>query len=192
MSSDDHGIGGVMGQAVRDTRELVGREVEPAETGDLFEPLSSEEMLEARSRVGPNASNFAVYQDAKAARAGRPKGAKNKRTDDLVAYLSQFGPDPAVAAMRIIAETEELMIQRSRDAGDGKRKMTFGEARAARMRMIELMAPYFHGKKPIQVDMSFSGLSDLIIAGQTHSAEEVDDILEAEFVDIDQGGGDGS
>lgn len=187
MSSDDHGIGGVVGAAVRETREVVvGAAME--EQVDLFEPLSSEEMLEARGRVGPTASHLDVYRDAHAARRGRTKGARNRRTDDLVAYLSQFGPDPAVAAMRIIAETEELMIQRSVGAGDGKRRTTFAEARAMRVRVIELMMPYFHGKKPIQVDMSFSGVGDLVIEGLTHNSDEVRDIVEADFAPVEEDG----
>jgi hypothetical protein len=40
-------------------------------------------------------------------RRGRPKGAKNKRTDDLAKYLLQFGEDPLVGAMRLATTPPE-------------------------------------------------------------------------------------
>lgn len=194
--STRHGTAAVVQDAVAETRELVARDA--AAQVDLFAAPSSEEIIEARAALGEDASHLEVVRRA---RAGRPKNARNKRTDDLVAYLSQFGPDPAVAAMRIIAEDEELMIQRSRrkvtkivrGKKDGPERivtiteetMTFAEARSLRMRMIEHMTPYFHGKKPVAVDLNFSGLSDLIIAGVTHSDAEVQDVLDADFTSID-------
>jgi hypothetical protein len=42
-----------------------------------------------------------VLRHARERRRGRPKGAKNKRTDDLAKYLLQFGEDPLVGAIRL-------------------------------------------------------------------------------------------
>lgn len=199
MSTED-GIGGVVSGAVAKVRDDVGGAVDQAEQLDMLEPFSSEEMLEARERVGPYASRMAVTREAREARKGRPKGARNKRTDDLVAYLSQFGPDPAVAAMKIIGETEELMVERSKrrvmkvlkggkDRPDKlveveEETMTLEAARSMRMRMIEAMLPYWHGKKPVQVDVSLAGAGLLVIEGLTHDSDEVRDIVDAEFIDI--------
>lgn len=183
--STENGMAKVVADAMRDARAIVDRAQAEEDQLNLLDPLDPEEILEARQRLGGNASHLAVVKEARTARSGRPRGARNKRTDDMAAYLRQFGPDPAIAAMRIIGTTEELMIQRSIEAGDGKRRMTLGEAQQHRMRMIELMMPYFHGKKPVQVDMTFSGVADLVIEGLTHSTEEVRDIVDADFLPVD-------
>ena len=41
------------------------------------------------------------------------------------------------------------------------------------------------GKKPVQVDMTFSGISDLVIEGLTHTTNEVRDIVDADFLPVD-------
>lgn len=181
----------IMDEAMRDAMALVTAAAAEEEQLDMLDPLSSEELVEAQEALGPCAGRLAVVRQARAARRGRPKGARNKRTDDLVAYLSQFGPDPLVAAMRIIAEEEEMMVQRSRDNGDGKRTMTFGEARATRMRMIELAARYWHSPKPVAVDHSFSGVGDMYIDGVNHVTMSAENIADAEFLPVDDAGAEG-
>lgn len=183
--STETGVTQIVDEAIRKRRADIERDEAANRQADLLDPLDPEDLLDARKRLGPNASNLSVVREARTARSGRPKGARNRRTDDLVSYLSQFGPDPAIAAMRIIATTEELMVERSKSVGDGKRRMTFAEAQAHRERMIELMMPYWHGKKPVQVDMTFSGVSDLVIEGLTHTTAEVHDIVEADFLPVD-------
>jgi hypothetical protein len=183
--STDYGPAAVIDEAMRDARELLAGEQAREAQLDLLDPLTSEEMVEAREELGGNASHLAVLKQARANRAGRPKGARNRRTDDLVAYLSEYGPDPAVAAMRIIGTTEELMIQRSISTQDGKRRMTFSEAQAHRMRMIELMLPYWHGKKPVQVDVSFAGVGDLNIDAYVAAAPKPIDVIDADFMAVD-------
>ena len=44
------------------------------------------------------------------------------------------------------------------------------------------------GKKPITIDHSFSGVADLIIQDVTHSAAEIEDIIDAEFLPVLDGG----
>jgi hypothetical protein len=53
------------------------------------------------------------------------------------------------------------------------------------MRAREMIAPYIHGKKPVVVSHDFSGLKDLVIEGVTHSREEVQDIVDADFIAIE-------
>lgn len=48
-----------------------------------------------------------------------------------------------------------------------------------------MIAPYIHGKKPVAVVHDFSGLKDLVIEGVTHSREEVEDIVDADFLAIE-------
>lgn len=126
---------------------------------DLLEPLTAEELADAQEELGALAKPLAVMRAAREKRTqGRPKGARNRRTKDTLAYLSQFGPDPAVAMMRIIGDSEEAMVERSRAIDPVKRQLSYGDARAMRIRCAETMIPYFHGKQPVQVDATIRGV----------------------------------
>lgn len=161
--------------ALRD--ELAEAEVEELDAqDDLFEPLTAEEMAEAAEAAGPGAGALTVMRTAREARKGRPRGAKNKNSQDLVQYLSQFGPDPLVAAMRIVQEDELAMVALSQQVDPAKKRLAFAEARALRIRCIELLAPYFHGKQPVQVDHTIRGV---------RIVEEIGDMREAHGRTID-------
>lgn len=140
--------------------ELDAAAAEEAEAqAELFEePLSAEELAQAQERLGAGAGVLTVLREARERRRGRPKGARNKRTADTIAYLSQFGPDPAVAAMKIIGEDELAMVALSGQVDPAKKRMSFAEARGLRIRCIETMMPYFHGKQPVQVDATIRGV----------------------------------
>lgn len=125
---------------------------------DLLEPISSEEMQLAQDALGPRAGRMAVLQQARASRRGRPKGARNKRSDDFAAYLSQFGPDPAVVLAQIVGTPEEVMVERSAAMDPAKRRMSFGDARAIRVRCAEALMPYYHGKVPVKIDATIRGV----------------------------------
>lgn len=126
---------------------------------DLMEPLTAEETAEAQEELGPQAGPLSVVRHARNKReAGRPKGARNRRTADFEQYISQFGPDPAVVLAKIVGETEEAMIERSRALDPSKRQMTFADARAMRIRAAETLMPYRHGKQPVKVDATIRGV----------------------------------
>ena len=148
---------------------------------DFLDPVTSEEMLEAREALGPNAGSLALVAQVRARRRGRPPNAKNRNTADLVQYLGQFGPDPLVAGMKIIAETEEMMIERSRAIDPPKHQLNFAAARALRMRMIELEAPYWHAKKPVAVDLTAHGDFNLLLPGQNISESDAQKMAEGTF-----------
>lgn len=132
---------------------------EQQEQLDLLEPLTAEELADAQEDLGPEAQPLAVMRHARKLRkAGRPKGSRNRRTSDMVAYLSQFGPDPAVVMMKIMADSEEAMVERSRAIDPAKRQLSWGDARAIRVRCAETMQPYFHGKQPVKVDATIRGV----------------------------------
>jgi hypothetical protein len=169
---------------------------EAAQQLDLLEPISPEEMVEAREELGPDAGRLTLLRHARERRRGRPLGAKNKRTDDLARYLLQFGEDPLVGAMRLATTQPEILIEASKQekvhsfskAGEPRiviERMTYSEAQALIMRARELIAPYVHGKKPVQLVHDFSGLRDLVIEGVTHTREEVEDIVNADFLEIE-------
>lgn len=125
---------------------------------DMLDPISAEEMAEAQEDLGPHAGNLAVLRHARAKRKGRPRGAKNKRSDEFEAYISQFGPDPAVVLAQIAGTPEEVMVQRSRDIDPVKKRLSWGDARNIRIRCAEALLPYRHGKKPVTVDANIRGV----------------------------------
>jgi hypothetical protein len=66
--------------------------------------------------------------------------------------------------------------------------MTYEAAMSLRARCADMLMPYLVGKKPITVDMNFSGVADLIIEGVTHTAAEIGDIVDAEYIDAEDQG----
>jgi hypothetical protein len=136
---------------------------------NLLEPISPEEMVEAREDLGPEAGRLTLLRHAREKRRGRPPGARNKRTDDLARYLLQFGEDPLVGAMKLATTQPEILIEASKQEKvhsfrkDGApnlviERMTYAEAQALIMRARELIAPYIHGKKPVQIDHTIRGV----------------------------------
>lgn len=178
-------------------------DVAAEEQMSLLDPVSAEEMVEAREELGENAGTLTVLRHARERRRGRPKGARNKRTDDFARLLMAHGPDPMIGAYRLANTPPEVLIEASKqekvhsfDKHNVPRmvieRMTYAEALSQIARARELIAPYLHGKKPVAIEHSFSGLKDLVIEGVTHSREEVSDIVEADFVAIeDQSDGEG-
>ena len=125
---------------------------------DLLEPISPEEMAIAHEELGPNAGNIAVLQHARLKRKGRPPQSRNKRTDEFEAYIRQFGCDPAVTLMKIQATDPEILVERSRLLDPVKRRMSYGDVQALRVRCAEALMPYLHGKKPVTVDATIRGV----------------------------------
>ena len=159
----------------RDLDEAAAEEIEAQE--ELFEPLTAEECAEARESLGNGAGPLTVLRHARESRKkGRTPGSRNKRTADTIAYLSQFGPDPAVAMMKIIGEDELAMVELSRQIDPTKKQLSVAEARAMRIRCMETMMPYFHGKQPVQVDATIRGI--LV-------REEIGDLKEAKNAVVD-------
>lgn len=187
---------GEVEKAIADVGRAYAADVAREEQMSLLDPVSAEEMVEAREALGPDAGHMAVLREARERRRGRPKGARNKRTDDLAKYLLQFGEDPLVGAMRLASTPPEVLIEASKQekvhsfskVGEPRivtERMTYAEANALIMRARELVAPYLHGKKPVAIVHDFSGLKDLVIEGVTHSREEVENIVDADFVAIE-------
>lgn len=162
-----------------------------ARQSDLFGAPSPEAMLEAREVLGPNAGALAVASEAR--RRGRKPGSRNKASQEFKRWILSYGQHPAVTLMQIQSTPEEVLIERSKLAGDGKRKMTVHEASSLRVRCAEALMPFLESKQPVAVDMSFSGLSHLVMAGFTHTQDEVQDIINAKFLPVedDDGADDG-
>jgi hypothetical protein len=143
---------------VRDAQQLIADEGVEQEQLDLLEPLTAEELAEAQETLGHDAGPMAVVREARAWRRGRPQGVRNRRTDDFVKYLSQFGPDPAVVLAQMLGTPEEAMVERSYAMDPVKRRLSYGDARAMRIRAAEALMPYWHGKQPVRVDATIRGV----------------------------------
>lgn len=158
---------------------------------DLLDPPSPEEVAEAREALGPEAGRMAVLREARSRRRGRPKGARNKRSDDFAKWLSSFGQDPAITLMQIQSTPEEVLVELSRKTiqkltkGGGKidlevETLTFEGATSLRIRCAEALMPYFHGKQPVQVDMNIRGVDVIEEAPRQLTAQAID----GEFVEV--------
>lgn len=185
MSTDPFKPGGKveLEQAAAEAAKLIDAEIAEAaaaEQGGLFDddPITAEEAAEAYEELGGNPGGLTVLRHVREKRkAGRPKGAKNRVNRDVQAYLRQFGPDPAVVMMKILGESEEAMVERSRQLDPPKKRMTFAEARAIRIRCAEATRKIFHGDQPVQVDHTIQGVRIVEEIGGQREAR--DRLLEA-------------
>lgn len=147
-----------------------------AEQAGLFDddPITAEEAAEAYEELGGNPGGLTVLRHVRAKRearrAGRPKGAKNRANRDVQDYLLQFGPHPAVVMMKVMAESEEAMVERSKQLDPPKKRMTYAEARAMRIRCAEGVRKIFVGDQPVQVDHSIQGVRIVEEIGRAREA----------------------
>lgn len=194
--STETGDAKVAADFVADAKAMVEAERVQAEQLDLLDPVSPEDMLVAREELGPGAGRLGVLRRARESKRGRPPGARNKRTDDFAKYLLGFGQHPAITMMQIQATPPEVLIEASQQEKvhsfrkDGQpnlviERLSYEAAQSLRIRCAEALMPYVESKRPVAVDMTFTGVADLVIEGITHTAQEVADIVDAEFLAID-------
>ncbi len=194
MSTPETGDAKIVGDAIRDAKEQLALQLAEERQLSLLDPVGPEDVAEAREALGPNAGNLAVLSEARARKRGRPAGARNKRSDDFARWLMNFGQHPAITLMQISSTPPEVLIENSkREKVHSFTKhgqpnvvvetMTYEAAQALRTRCAEGLMPYFESKRPVAIDMSFSGVADLIIAGVTHDQDEIDGMIEAEFAE---------
>ena len=79
--------------------------------------------------------------------------------------------------MEIQATPTEVLMQAS--------KNSYLECLDRRIRCAEALMPYLESKKPVAVDMTFTGVADLVIEGVTHTRDEVSDLIDGDFVELD-------
>lgn len=177
MSTAETGDAKVVADAVENAKELLTSErAEELRQMDLLDPPSPAEMVEAKEALGPNAGKLAILAEARARKRGRPPGARNKRTDDFKRWMLSLGPHPARVLMETAGAPTEVLMELS-----GKSWM---ECRDRQIRCAEALMPYFESKMPVAVDMTFTGVSDLVIEGVTHSRDEIGTLLDGEFLEV--------
>ncbi len=201
MSTDPTGDDAIGRAIMTDAQAQLDAQREETEQLDLLEPITPEDLWAARELLGTDADHSQVTQVARAKKRGRPAGSRNRRTDDLERWLLAHGQHPAVTLMQIQSTAPEVLMEASKRRKvhsfqkDGTpnvviEHMTYEAAQGLRARCADILMPYLVGKKPITIDHSFSGVADLIIEGVTHTSAEVGDIVDAEFLPVNDGRGD--
>lgn len=168
---------------VSDSKALIEGAAVEEEQLSLIDPLTPIEMAEAQERLGPEAPRLAVMREARATR-GRPRGVKNRRTDDFRRYILQFGQDPAITLMQIQSSDPEVLVERSAAMDPPKKRLSYGEAQSMRIRAAETLMPFIHSKQAA-VDQNGETVAPLIIAGSTHTVAQVQDIINGKVLDAD-------
>ena len=143
---------------VDQTKALLAEARAEQEQLELLEPLTAEELDDARVAAGPGAGMVSVMREARQRRAGRPANVRNRRTDDFVKYIAQFGQDPAITLMQIQSTMPEELVARSKVMDGPKRQMSYADAQALRIRCAEALMPYLHSKKPVAIDATIRGV----------------------------------
>lgn len=203
MTAPKPGTGVAVDEVLADAKAQFDAAAREEAQAGLFDPVTSEEMVEAREELGPEAGRLSVLRHAREKRRGRPKGARNKRTDDFAKYLLQFGRHPAITMMEIHSTQPEVLIEASQQekvhsfSKEGVarvviERLSFDQAQSLRLRAAEGLMPYFESKMPVKVHVGFDGVGDLVIEGVTHDRQEVQDIVDADFLEVeDQSKGEG-
>jgi hypothetical protein len=170
VSTDKDGKG-VAEQLVAQSRALLDGSRRREEQLGMFDPVLPEEMAAAQERLGPNAGNMAVLEEARRGR-GRPKGSRNKRSSDFAAFILSHGTHPAITMMQIQSTPPEVLVERSRQIDPVKRRLSYGDAQALRVRCAEGLLPYIESKKPVAVELDTKGDFNLLIPGLNISEED--------------------
>jgi hypothetical protein len=196
MSTPETGDAALVRDVVDSAKSLIEQARVEEEQLSLLDPVTPEDIWEAREALGPDAGRLAVLTEARSRKRGRPPGSKNKRSDEFAKYILGFGQHPAITLMQLQSTAPEILMEASRREKvhsfrkDGTpnlvvEHMTYDAAQSLRVRCAEALLPYIESKKPVAVDMTFSGVADLVIEGVTHSRDEMGEMLEAEFLPPD-------
>ena len=167
--STKHGISGVTDDILRDAQRQVAEAQVEEEQLDMLDPISPEEMQEAREALGPNVGRVSVLRHARERKRGRPLHSKNRNTEDFARWLLQFGHHPAITLMRVQSTPPEILVEQSRRQVQKLTKrghvvtveeetLTYEGAVDRTLRAAEALMPYFASKKPVAVDHTINGV----------------------------------
>ncbi len=175
---------------LRDAQKLVDSGRAEQRQLELVEPLTSEDLFDAQQELGFGAGIVSLMREARKHK-GRRQGARNRRNDDFVRYISQFGQDPAITLMQIQSTLPEELVARSRLLDPLKRQLSYADAQSLRTRCAEALMPYMHSKMPVSVELGEAGDFNLLIPGTNISAEDAilaaggQFVLEADYQEIE-------
>lgn len=197
MSTDLTGDAAIGREIMTDAQALLDADRVDEEQLDLLEPITPEDIWDAREALGDEASALDVTNEARSRKRGRPKGARNRKSTDLERWLLAHGQHPAITLMQIQSTAPETLMEASRrrkvhsfrkdgTANTVIEHMSYEAAQGLRARCADMLMPYLVGKKPITVDMNFSGVTDLMFQGYTDSEDVGADVIDAEFLPVDE------
>lgn len=195
VSTAETGTARIAAEAVAAARDQFDQAVVPFVQPDMFNPLSADDLLEARIDLGKDADNVHVLAHARAKKAGRKPGSLNRRSDDFSRYLMQFGGDPAVGMMVLANTDPHALIEASRRTVQRMNKngnlvsyeesMSYSEALSHIAHAQDGLMPYMHSKKPVAVDLRVAVDGALSIPGVTDEHVLASNVIEGDFVEID-------
>ncbi|GGD73990.1 hypothetical protein [Croceicoccus mobilis] len=192
---DSRGEKTVMDASLREAQQLVRDAAAEEEQLSMLDPVTPDELAASAEVLGRSAGPLAVARHAREQREkrgrGRPKGTPNRRNDDFRNFLLAHGRHPALVMMEIASSQPEALMEISRNLDPEKRKMTFGEAQALRVRCAEGLLPYVESKKPVAVDMSIDGDFVLAVPGLNVNPQDEggllggDEVLIGDWSEVD-------
>jgi len=123
---------------------------------------------------------------------GRPQGARNRRTDEMVRYLNTFGQGPLVGLAKVVnairfgADGLPDFAELARALGMKKKEAAAFWATCARD-----LAPYMHQKLPMAIDVTGESAGSLVVVnlGAVQGDPETDlgDLLGGHIGDVIDG-----
>lgn len=159
---------------------------------DLFE--NEEEARAARARVDAGDPFADAGEIAERRGRGRPKGALNVKTRDFERYYGAMGyRDPLVAWAQFltrspldlqmwIEEHERAQVAVGKEIRDAL--PTLFEIVQEQHRCAERLAPYLHGKKPVQVEIIDERLPTLIVDLGTNQIAEARKVAQRQALTV--------
>lgn len=141
----------------------IGKVLDAAGAPAVEPPAEQLDMLGARAPAQP-AAIAAPAADEGGIGKGRPPGARNRRTDEMVRYLNRFGQGPLVGLAKIVNairfDASGLPDFTQLAAALG---MKPGEAAMFWRGCAADLAPYMHQKLPIAVDVTGESAGSLVV-----------------------------
>lgn len=127
-------------------------------------PAAGGEQLALIEDATPRAQPAAGGSSGEASGRGRPQGARNRRTDEMVRYLNTFGSGPLVGLARVVnlikwgADGMPDFADLAKALGMKKKEAAMFWRDCARE-----LAPYMHQKLPIAVDVTGDSAGSLVV-----------------------------
>ncbi|RWG44138.1 hypothetical protein [Mesorhizobium sp.] len=127
-------------------------------------PAAGGEQLALIPDAKPRAQPAAGASSGEASGRGRPQGARNRRTDEMVRYLNTFGSGPLVGLARVV-NLIRWGDDGMPDFADLAKALGMKKKEAAMFwrDCARELAPYMHQKLPIAVDVTGDSAGSLVV-----------------------------